>query len=201
MPAVRGGGDRIADPTEGARLIDALNGRNRALWAVRHVRRSATWRDRALRHGCIDLAAGVIRVEQRLGRRSGGRSRRRTAGPARCRSPTCCATTWRASRGLLTPWRSVRRPWEPFDPKRPHRTRWTRRGRTPALDEDHAARMQALLRLADDRRGHEREGAGSTYITTNIAITLEEVRASVPRQRGRGGGPAQHLPGPVRSGL
>ncbi|HYI36253.1 MAG TPA: site-specific integrase [Thermoleophilaceae bacterium] len=63
MPAVRGGRDRIADPTEGAQLLAALSDADRPIWSTAMYAGLRRGEIRALRHGCIDLAAGVIRVE------------------------------------------------------------------------------------------------------------------------------------------
>ena len=64
MPAVRGGRDRIADPTEGARLLAALNDQDRPIWALAMYAGLRRGEIEAARRGGIDLAAGVIRVER-----------------------------------------------------------------------------------------------------------------------------------------
>ena len=64
MPAVRGGRDRIASPDECAKLLDALDEKDRPLWATAMyagVRRGELM---ALRIEDIDLATGVIHVRR-----------------------------------------------------------------------------------------------------------------------------------------
>lgn len=63
LPAVRGGRDRIADPTEAAKLLEALPVDNRALWAAALYAGLRRGELRALRWEDVDLASGVIRVE------------------------------------------------------------------------------------------------------------------------------------------
>ena len=51
MPAVSGGRDRIADPTEGAQLLAALSAQDRPVWALAMYAGLRRGEIRALRHG------------------------------------------------------------------------------------------------------------------------------------------------------
>lgn len=65
LPAVRGRRDRIAEPAEAMRLIEALDESDRALWATAFYAGLRLGELRALEYGCdagLDLAGGVIRV-------------------------------------------------------------------------------------------------------------------------------------------
>ncbi|HXW58562.1 MAG TPA: tyrosine-type recombinase/integrase [Solirubrobacteraceae bacterium] len=64
MPAVRGGRDRIADPEEASKLLDALDSKDRALWATAMYAGLRRGELMALRVCDVDLAAGVIRVSR-----------------------------------------------------------------------------------------------------------------------------------------
>jgi len=64
LPAVRGQRDRIASPTEAARLLDALPESDRPLWATATYAGLRRGELQALRVEDVDLAAGVIRVER-----------------------------------------------------------------------------------------------------------------------------------------
>jgi integrase len=64
LPAVRGRRDRIASPQEAADLLAALPAEDRALWATAMYAGLRRGELMALRVPDIDLAAGVIRVEQ-----------------------------------------------------------------------------------------------------------------------------------------
>jgi integrase len=64
MPAVRGGRDRIADPSEGAALLAALADADRPIWATAMYAGLRRGELRALRFGSIDLDGGLIRVER-----------------------------------------------------------------------------------------------------------------------------------------
>ena len=64
LPAVRGRRERIATPTEAARLLDALPEPERALWATAMYGGLRRGELQALRVEDVDLAAGVIRVER-----------------------------------------------------------------------------------------------------------------------------------------
>jgi integrase len=64
LPAVRGGRDRIASPAEAAKLIAAVPERDRALWATAMYAGLRCGELQALRVKNIDLAGGVIHVEQ-----------------------------------------------------------------------------------------------------------------------------------------
>ena len=62
MPAVRARQDRIASPQECAHLLDALPGRDRALWATAMYAGLRRGELMALRAEDIDLEVGVINV-------------------------------------------------------------------------------------------------------------------------------------------
>jgi integrase len=64
LPAVRGKRDRIADPGEAAKLIEALPVEDRALWATAMYAGLRRGELMALRWQDVDLANGVIRVER-----------------------------------------------------------------------------------------------------------------------------------------
>jgi integrase len=63
LPAVRGGRDRIASPAEAAKLIAAAPERDRALWATAMYAGLRCGELQALRVENIDLASGLIQVE------------------------------------------------------------------------------------------------------------------------------------------
>ena len=64
LPAVRGGRDRIASPTEAAALLAALPDEQRTVWATALYAGLRRGELQALRWSDIDLKAGVIRVER-----------------------------------------------------------------------------------------------------------------------------------------
>lgn len=64
LPAVRGGRDRIASPTEAAALLAAMPDEDRAIWATAMYAGLRRGELQALRWQDIDLKAGVIRVER-----------------------------------------------------------------------------------------------------------------------------------------
>jgi integrase len=64
LPAVRGKRDRIVSPEEGEALLAALPDRDRALWATALYGGLRRGELQALRWDDVDLANGVIRVEQ-----------------------------------------------------------------------------------------------------------------------------------------
>jgi integrase len=66
LPAVRGRRERIASPAEAATLIEALERRDRALWATAFYAGLRLGELRALRWENVDLASGIIRVEHAL---------------------------------------------------------------------------------------------------------------------------------------
>ncbi|MGZ4380862.1 MAG: tyrosine-type recombinase/integrase [Gaiellaceae bacterium] len=63
LPAIRGRRDRIVAPDQGAKLIEALAPRDRALWATALYAGLRRGELQALRWDDVDLAKGVIRVE------------------------------------------------------------------------------------------------------------------------------------------
>jgi len=64
LPASRGSRDRIAAPAEAARLLDAVPGRDRALWATALYGGLRRGELAALQWSDVDLAGGVLRVER-----------------------------------------------------------------------------------------------------------------------------------------
>jgi integrase len=64
VPAVRGGRDRIASPTEGAALLAALPSTDRAVWATAMYAGLRRGELRGLRWEDVDLATGKLRVER-----------------------------------------------------------------------------------------------------------------------------------------
>jgi integrase len=64
LPAVRSTRDRIADPEEAAKLIEALPVVDRALWATALYAGLRRGELQALKWEDVDLAAGVIHVER-----------------------------------------------------------------------------------------------------------------------------------------
>ncbi len=64
LPAVRGRRDRIASPTEAARLLAALGAPERTIWAMAMYAGLRLGELRALRWQDVDLAAGVIHVRR-----------------------------------------------------------------------------------------------------------------------------------------
>lgn len=63
LPAVRGRRDRIASPAEAARLLAAVPGQDRAIWATAMYAGLRLGELRALQHEHVDLKAGLIRVQ------------------------------------------------------------------------------------------------------------------------------------------
>jgi integrase len=66
LPAVEGKRDRIATPSEAERLIGLLRPSDRALWGCAAYGGLRAGELRALDWSAVDLAAGVIRVEQSM---------------------------------------------------------------------------------------------------------------------------------------
>ena len=64
LPAVRGRRDRIVSPDQGAKMIEALEERDRALWATALYAGLRRGELQALRWDDLDLATGVIRIER-----------------------------------------------------------------------------------------------------------------------------------------
>jgi len=62
LPAVRGGRDRIASPTQAAALLNALDEEQRVLWATALYAGLRRGELQALRWSDVDLKAGLIRV-------------------------------------------------------------------------------------------------------------------------------------------
>lgn len=82
MPAVRGGRDRIADPTEAVALLEALPEELRPLWATAFYAGLRRGELQALRWSHVDLAAGVLHVQHGWDEKEGqiatkGKNRRR----------------------------------------------------------------------------------------------------------------------------
>ncbi len=69
LPAVRGRRERIASPSEAARLLAALPESDGPLWATAVYAGLRAGELRALRWSAVNLAAGVIRVEQSMDHR------------------------------------------------------------------------------------------------------------------------------------
>ncbi|MHB1539282.1 MAG: tyrosine-type recombinase/integrase [Solirubrobacteraceae bacterium] len=64
LPAVRGTRERVADPVEAARLLDAVPAQDRPIWATAMYAGLRRGELMALRWQDVDLAAGLIRVER-----------------------------------------------------------------------------------------------------------------------------------------
>ena len=172
MPAVSGGRDRIASPEECAELLAALRratarcGRPRCTpgCGAASCRRSASRTSTCGRRDPRSARLGP--VEGEIAPKSG-----RTGA---CRSRRCCATTsTRTCSGSAgrTGWCSAskrrRRSTAPRSP-----SGRTERGRRRAR-ADHAARVPAHVRVADDRRRRQRQGALTYMGHANIAITMD----------------------------
>jgi integrase len=71
LPAITGRRERIADPAEAARLLDALPEADRPIWATAMYAGLRRGELLALRWNDIDLTAGVIRVERSWDLRTG----------------------------------------------------------------------------------------------------------------------------------
>ena len=71
LPAVRGRRDRIASPGEAARLITAVPGGDRAIWATAFYAGLRRGELMALRWEDVDLANGIIRVQRGWDMREG----------------------------------------------------------------------------------------------------------------------------------
>jgi integrase len=72
LPAVRGGRDRIASPAEAARLLVALPGGDRPVWAAALYAGLRLGELMGLRWGDVDLSANVIHVRQAWDPKGGG---------------------------------------------------------------------------------------------------------------------------------
>ena len=64
LPAIRGRRDRIASPDEAERLLAALSGQDRAIYATAVYSGLRAGELQALTWDCVDLATGIIRVER-----------------------------------------------------------------------------------------------------------------------------------------
>ena len=64
LPAQRGTRDRVADPPEAAKLLDALSAEDRAVWATALFAGLRRGEIRGLRAKDVDFEAGLVRVEQ-----------------------------------------------------------------------------------------------------------------------------------------
>jgi integrase len=64
LPAVRGRRDRIAEPTEATKLLDALSDDDRATWATAAYAGLRAAELQALQHDDVDLEVGLIRVRR-----------------------------------------------------------------------------------------------------------------------------------------
>jgi integrase len=71
LPRIQGGRDRVASPTEAARLIDALPEEDRALWATAFYAGLRRGELRALDWSAVDLAPGRHSHRASVGRRGG----------------------------------------------------------------------------------------------------------------------------------
>ena len=150
-------------PTRRPQLLAALPDADRAVWATAHVRRAAPRRaDGAARRG-VDLAAGVIHVERGWDDKEGEIETKGAPAAAGCRSRRCCATS---------SWRTGSRTGRAGDDlvfgSDRHASRFGRRRLDRARRQrmeggearaDHPARVPPHVRVADDRRRREREGA------------------------------------------
>ena len=150
----------------------------------------------ALTDELVDLDANVIRVRVELG--SEGRPRRteEPRGPAHgADRRACCAQHLRraaararpARRPLLRP----RRREAVLESGRQPAGRTDLAGRGPRADRP--ARLPAHIRLADDRRRRERQGALGLHGPRVDHDDARPLRAPVPGLRGRGGRPARRL--------
>ncbi len=79
LPAVRGTRDRVANPEEAKRLLDALQ-RDRALWATALFAGLRRGELRALRWETVDFDHGVIRVVSSWDRKAGAVAPKSRAG-------------------------------------------------------------------------------------------------------------------------
>jgi len=79
LPAVRGTRDRVANPEEAKRLLDALQ-RDRALWATALFAGLRRGELRALRWETVDFDRGVIRVVSSWDRKAGAVAPKSRAG-------------------------------------------------------------------------------------------------------------------------
>ena len=160
LPAVRGKRDRIASPAEAARLIDALPQRDRALWATAMYAGLRSGELQALTDELVDLDSNLIRVQWSWDPKEGrvapkSRAGRRTVPvPAALRRHLLEHRLAHGRRGGLFFGRPDGRP---FSNRRPPAGDADLASRRPRADRP--ARVPAHLRLADDRRGRQRQGA------------------------------------------
>lgn len=121
LPAVRGGRDRIADPTEAAALLAALEDHDRPIWATAMYAGLRRGELRALRAELIDLDANVIRVERGWDDKEGeietkGRKLRRVPVPGVLREHLLSHLMRSGRRGDQLVFGATER--TPFDPRR-----------------------------------------------------------------------------------
>ena len=164
-----------SSPPCGARR-DRIAGPDRGRRAARRAARPASGRCgrprstpgcvaascRALRWSDVDLDDGVIRVERAWDAREGEIApKSRAGGTARADRRRAARRAARAPDALRPRARgscSAAAPTEPFA-LRPSTTRARRAWKAAGLDADRPARVPAHLRVADDRRRRQREGA------------------------------------------
>ena len=120
LPAQRGRRDRIADPPEAAKLLDALSADDRAVWATALFAGLRRGEIRGLRAEDVDFEAGLVRVEQSWDDKAGPIEPKSRAGRRRVRSTASCASCKQSAR-------SPKRRRAPTSSRSPRRRRKRRR--------------------------------------------------------------------------
>jgi integrase len=190
LPRVRSRRDRIATPAECAKLLAELSAADRRVWATAMYAGLRRGELMELHVEDVDLPGGVIRVCRgwdaeagEIATKSGKDRKVPIAGALRSHlAEHVLALGWRE--GLLF----GAAPAVPFC----DRTRRSGVGGRRA-EQDHVARVSAHLRLADDRRRRQREGAQRVHGALENRGHDGSVRPPDARQRERGGGSARRV--------
>ncbi len=197
LPAVRGRRDRIASPAEAAALLDALPEDDRALWATALYAGLRRGELMALRWEDIDLAVGVIHVSRSYDPTSGTIVTPKSTAGVRRVPIAAVLRAYLAAHRLRCDWSDGLAFGKTAGTPRSDgsiRKRAERAWRDAGLDRLRAARGAAHVRVTDDRRGSEREGALHLYGALVDHDHARPLRAPDAGERGAGCWTARRLP-------
>lgn len=182
LPAVRGRRERIASPTEAASLIAALPPADQAVWATAMYAGLRAGELQALPDELIDLERNVIRVHWSWDPRPEG-SRQEPGRPAHRADPEDPAPPpGRAPPRPPRPRRPVLRPHDRpavLQPG-PQPARRARLGGSEAR-ADRPAQVSTHIRITDDRRRSQRQGAVDVHGSRVDHDHPRPLRPPVPR--------------------